>query len=190
MVVVYDAFPQRSWSAGFKVKQFDDKFKPMKSFTLDGGDMEGRLVTANDERVPVKIKIDKKSPTELSAKLTVDTEEPFASSRLMYEQMIRFEPGVGVRVTVNGEETDYSLPFKPKQKYQKLFPIREDGGVTTIVIDAPKATWTITGKFAVILQDLRHWKSDALQVRLMFTPYSGQITKASLEFNIAVTAKK
>ena len=161
----------------------------MKGFVFDGAEMEGRLTTADDTRVPVKIQYTQKSPDAVHAKLTVETEEPFSTGRLMYEQFMRFLPEVGVKVSVNGKVFDYSKPFDSAKPYQVVIPALPDNGVTTVVVDAPKATWTLTGKFAVILQDLRNWKSDALQLRLMFTPYSGQLTKSSLEFDLVLNKK-
>ena len=64
------------------------------------------------------------------------------------------------------------------------------GETAAVVVDAPNASWTITGKFAVILQDLRKWKADVLQLRLMFTPYSGMITESSLEFSLVLNPKQ
>lgn len=107
----------------------------------------------------------------------------------MYEQSIRYEPGVGIKVTVNDKVFDFSKPFDPKKPYQQEIPAPADGKNTTIVVDAPNATWTITGKFAVILQDLRKWKADVLQLRLMFTPYSGMITSSALEFDLVLNPK-
>ena len=188
-VTVYHAFENPTWGAAFRVQHYDAGYKPMKGFVFDGAEMEGRLTTADDSRVPVKIQYTQKSPDAVHAKLTVETEEPFSTGRLMYEQFMRFVPGVGVKVTVHGKEFDYSKPFDSGKPYQIVIPALPDNGVTTVVVDAPKASWTLTGKFAVILQDLRNWKSDALQLRLMFTPYSGQLTKSSLEFDLALKKK-
>ena len=188
-VIVRNAFPNPSWGSGFRVQQYNGKYKPMKNFVFDGGDQEGRIITADDERIPVKIQCTKKSPTELSAKLTVESAKPFSSRRLMYEQSIRYESGVGIKVTVNDKVFDFSKPFDPKKPYQQEIPAPADGENTTVVVDAPNASWTITGKFAVILQDLRKWNADILQLRLMFTPYSGMITNASLDFSLVLNPK-
>lgn len=188
-VVVHNAFPNPAWGAGFKLQQYNGKYKPMKDFVFDGSEQEGRLTTADGERIPVKILCTKKSPTELQAKLSVQSAQPFSCGRLMYEQSIRYEPGVGIKVTVNGETFDYSKPFDPKKPYQKVIPVPA-GETAAVVVDAPNASWTITGKFAVILQDLRKWKADVLQLRLMFTPYSGMITESSLEFSLVLNPKQ
>ena len=112
-----------------------------------------------------------------------------AFGRLMYEQSIRYESRVGIKVTVNDKVFDFSKPFDPKKPYQQEIPAPVDGENTTVVVDAPNASWTITGKFAVILQDLRKWNADILQLRLMFTPYSGMITNASLDFSLVLNPK-
>ena len=188
-VGIAGAFNDPRWQAAFKVSHYDGKYKPMKQFVFDGIEQEGRLVTANDERIPVKIQCIKKSPTEYQAKVTAESEQPFSSSRLMYEQFIRYKSGVGVTVKVNDELFDFSKPFDPKKPYQKILPALADGKETVVVVDAPNASWTITGRFAVILQDQRKWNSDSLQLRLMFTPYSGMIANASLDFNLVLNPK-
>lgn len=189
IVIIYHAFPNPAWGSGFKVSHFDGSYKPMKDFIFDGSEQEGRLITADGSRVPVKIQCTKKSATELSAKLSVESAQPFSCSRLMYEQNIRYEDGVGIKVTVNGQAFDFSQPFDPKQPYQKALPAPAEGGDTTVTVEAPKASWTITGKFAVILQDMRKWNQNVLQLRLMFTPYSGMLTNADLEFNLVLVPK-
>lgn len=93
------------------------------------------------------------------------------------------------RIQVNDKVFDFSKPFDPKKPYQQEIPAPADGENTTVVVDAPNASWTITGKFAVILQDLRKWNADILQLRLMFTPYSGMITNASLDFSLVLNPK-
>lgn len=188
-VAVVGAFANPTWLAAFKVSHYDGKYKPMKEFVYDGAEQEGRLVTADGTRIPVKIQCDKKSPTEYQTKLTVESEQPFSSSRLMYEQFIRYERGAEITVKVNGELFDFRKPFDPKKPYQQILPAPADGKDTVVVVDAPNATWTLTGKFAVILQDLRKWNSDALQLRLMFTPYTGMITNASLDFKLVLNPK-
>ena len=89
-VVVHNAFPNPAWGAGFKLQQYNGKYKPMKDFVFDGSEQEGRLTTADGERIPVKILCTKKSPTELQAKLSVESAQPFSCGRLMYEQSIRY----------------------------------------------------------------------------------------------------
>ena len=188
-VGVAGAFANPTWLAAFKVSQFDDKYKPMKEFVFDGIEGEGRLVTADGVRIPVKIQCDKKSPTEYQTKLTVESEQAFSSSRLMYEQFVRYESGAEITVKVNGELFDFRKPFDPKKPYQTILPAPADGKDAVVVVDAPNASWTLTGKFAVILQDLRKWNSNALQLRLMFTPYTGMITNASLDFTLVLNPK-
>lgn len=188
-VGVFHCFENPSWIAAFKVMHYDEKFKPMKQFVFDGAEMEGRLTTFNGERIPLKIQYSKKSPTEVHVKLQAAAAKPFSSSRLMYEQFMRYVPGEGVKVTINNKVYDYRKPFDPKKPYQLLVPALKDNGITTVTVDAPKGMWTIKGNFAVILQDMRQWKTDALQLRLMFSPYDGMITNSILEFDLAVEAK-
>ncbi len=54
-VTVYHAFENPTWGAAFRVQHYDAGYKPMKGFVFDGAEMEGRLTTADDTRVPVKI---------------------------------------------------------------------------------------------------------------------------------------
>lgn len=184
-VVVYDAFDNPAWCAGFRISHFDEKFKPMKQFVFDGVDGVGRLTTADDSRGMVKIDYEQKSSTQAHVTLTFSADKPVSTGRLMYEEFI---PGTGMVVTVNGKVYDYGKPFDPKNPYQVVIPALADGSVTTVIAKAPNATWTLTGKFAVILQDMRKWSEQGgLQLRLMFTPYQGEISNGSLEYDISVT---
>lgn len=187
-VVVYDAFENPAWGAAFRISHFDEKFKPMKRFVFDGVDGAGRLTTADDSRGTVKIGYEQKSPTQAHVTLSFGADNPISTGRLMYEEFI---PGTGTVVTVNGKVFDYGKPFDPKEPYQVVIPALPDDGVTTVTAKAPNATWTLTGKFAVILQDMRKWSEQGgLQLRLMFTPYQGKISASSLEYDITVTPNK
>ena len=63
-VIVRNAFPNPSWGAGFRVQQYNGKYKPMKNFVFDGGDsFDGTAVHASDMRALKKLYIENFGPS-------------------------------------------------------------------------------------------------------------------------------
>ena len=184
-LVALNCFTDSRFGVPLTLQHYSQKWQGAKSFVFDGTEMEGRLVTADGNRVAVHYQMET-TPSKVKGVIRCSAEEPFGTGRLMYAMMLKLIPGEIPKIKINGNPTGFAETYDPAKPYSIRYP-RPADQENVIEIAFPRATLKITGKFDVMLQEMRKWNSPSWDLRLLFTPESGMLTQSELSFQLELT---
>lgn len=185
-VNVVNIFEKQTNTAPFTISEYNKQWKPMKSYNFDFSEMRGRIVTADDERINMEYKYQQIKPNEAAVTLIATADAPVPTGRLLYSQMLLARDGFIPKVVVNGKDISFPLEYNAKLPYDVVIPAAAEGKENVAVVTFQKGEMTLRTKAAITLRDMRRWKAQCLELRLMFIDEPEDLIEAKLEFTVSV----